>query len=76
MTELLGSVTLLAGLNNDSLSTGEAAGSDNNNLSTLDAEKEKSEIIKQISCLFIPQLTRMNKIAAMIDFEKELTFPF
>lgn len=42
VTELLGLVSVFAGLDNDCLSTGEAAGSEDNNLTTLDAEMKQS----------------------------------
>ncbi len=43
MAELLGTSGIFTGLDNDSLATGEASGKDDNNLSVLNAEKEKKK---------------------------------
>ncbi len=50
VTELLATSGIFTGLDNDSLATGEASGKDDNNLSVLNAEKEKknSKILVEV----------------------------
>lgn len=58
VSELLGLVALLAGLDNDGLSAGESAGGDNNNLTALDATHDnRHKITPKVSTLHSPNKT-------------------